>query len=347
MREIKKVMTVLYNYSEEDLKTVRELFHPAEVVSISLRDNEGIVEALKTADVAFIWGDPDERYLNAKNLKWIHCGHAGLNRFAKKELFDHGLIVTSSAGRSAPALAEHIIMFILAHTYRFDKMFDAQRGHEWGFEGIQDLRGACGKTLGILGMGNNGVELAKRAKAMDMEILAYDVREEKPDNVDEYFSMAKGENYDEILKRCDFLALCLPLNNKTYHMISEREFKLMKETACIINMARGAIIDEEAMVKALKEGWIGGAGLDVFEQEPLPKDSALWDMPNVFITPHTTPQVPDRTSKVLSILKENIRRYRNEEKMINQLTQADIFDKVPTQSLEEMYRKYNQKNQKT
>lgn len=343
MLEIKKVMTVLF-YEDEYMERIREMFYPAEVVSLSPRDNAGIVEALKTADVAFIYGDPDDRYLQAENLKWIHCGHAGLNRFAKKELFEKGLIVTSSAGRSAPALAEHIVMFILALSYQYDKFIDAQRKHAWGFEGMQDLRGACGQTVGILGMGNNGIELAKRCKAMDMKVMAYDVREEKPDNVDEYYSVTKGETIDKILQKCDFLAICLPLNNKTYHLISEREFKLMKSSSSIINMARGPIIDEKAMIKALKEGWIHGAGLDVFEEEPLSRDSELWDMPNVFITPHTTPAVPDRTSKVLDILQENIRRYKNEEKMLNQLTEADIFDVVPSLSLEEAYKKYYANN---
>jgi len=339
MREIKKVMTVLF-YDEKYMKRLRDMFYPAEIVSLSMRDNEGIVEALKTADVAVIFGDPDDRYLQAPNLKWIHCGHAGLNRFAKKEIFEKGLIVTSSAGRSAPALAEHIIMFILAHSYRFDKFLEAQRNHDWGFKGMDQLRGACGKTLGILGMGNNGIELAKRAKALDMKVLAFDAKEEKPANVDDYYSAAKGENTDEILKECDYLALCLPLTNKTYHLISEREFKLMKPSACIINMARGSIIDEKAMIKALKEGWIDGAGLDVFEEEPLSKDSELWDLPNVYITPHTTPQAPDRTDKVLDILEKNIQKYTNEEVMINQLTETDIFDVVPSLSLEEAYRKY-------
>ena len=326
MRDIKVVMTTV-SYENKYMKRIIEDFAPAQVIILNNTDEQGIAEALKIADVAVIPGDLDQRFIDADNLKWIHCGHAGLNKSAKKEVFEKDLIVTSSAGRSAPALAEHIIMFMLSLSFNIDRLIDAQRAHKWGIEGQNELRSLVGKTLGIIGMGNNGIELAVRAKAMGMKVLAFDTKPETPANTNKYYSTSQGQNIDELLVESDFVALCVPLTNKTHHMISGRELKMMKKTACIINMARGAVIDEKVLIQALKEGWIAGAGLDTFEQEPLSENSDLWDLSNVYITPHCTPQVPDRTGVTVDILSKNIRHYRSEEKMLNQLTQDDMYTK--------------------
>ena len=326
MSDIKRVLSTV-PYAAPYLARVREIYSPAEVIQVDEQDSEGNAQALTYVDTAFIGGDLDDRYLSAPNLKWIHCGHAGLNKFARKEIFDRGLLVTSSAGRSAPALAEHIIMFMLALAYQIERFITAQRAHVWGIEGQDDLRGLYGKSVGIIGMGNNGTELAVRAKAMGMRVLAFGNRMETPANTDVYYSAKRGDVIDALLRESDYVALCVPLTNETYHMISTREFKLMKPTACIVNMARGAVIDEQVLIQALREGWIAGAGLDTFEEEPLSADSGLWDLPNVYMTPHCTPQVPDRTARTLDILQENVRRYRAGEPLRNQMTERDIFSK--------------------
>ncbi len=326
MKEIKYVMTTVM-FQEKYMKRIREMFLPAKVISLDKDDDEGIRKALEYVDVSIVGSDIDKRFLDAKNLEWVHCCHAGINKSAKKEVFEKGLKITGSAGRSAPALAEHVIMFMLALSYNICKFIDAQRAHKWGFSGQEKLRSLVGKTIGIIGMGNNGTELAVRAKAMGMTVLAYDRKEEQPDNTDKYYCVQRNETIDELLTESDFVALCVPLTDVTYHMISTKEFKLMKSTACIINMARGAVIEEKVLIKAIKEKWIAGAGLDTFDKEPLDKDSELWDLPNVYITPHCTPQVPDRTGNVIDIISENVRRYRLEEPMLNLLTQDDMYTK--------------------
>jgi phosphoglycerate dehydrogenase-like enzyme len=279
--------------------------------------------------VALLAGDLDERYLHAPHLHWIHSDHAGLNKSARPEVFERGLIVTSSAGRSSPALAEHILFFMLALTYNYSAFYKAQLAHQWGVPGQDKLRGLYGRTIGIIGMGNTGKDLAVRVKACGMRVLGYRRRKtELPPAVDKLYSADQGESIDTLLEESDFVALALPLSDATYHLIGERELALMKSSAFLINLGRGAIIDEVALVTALRNRGIAGAGLDTFKQEPLPPDSPLWDAPNTLITPHATPQVPDRTGRSLDIICENLRRYRADEPLLNVLTADDVYSQT-------------------
>jgi phosphoglycerate dehydrogenase-like enzyme len=326
-REIDYIMAAV-SYEERHMRRIEQIFSPCKVHFLNSGDSKGIDEALKIADVALVNSDIDSRFLTAPNLKWIHCGHAGLNRSATKELFETDLMVTGAAGRSAPVLAEHAFMFMLNHSYRINKIINSQKLHQWGFDGQNDLKGLYGKTIGIFGLGHTGKEVVRRAKAMNMRILGYNRSEHgNSDDIDQFYSSEGGDGIEEILKESDFIVLSLPLTDKTYHMIGKKEFSLMKETAYIVNMARGAVINEKEMIIALKKGIIAGAGLDTFEQEPLDRESELWDMENVLITPHCTPTVPDRTGASLDILEENVKRYKSNEKMINLLTKADIYTK--------------------
>ncbi|WP_284646504.1 D-2-hydroxyacid dehydrogenase [Paenibacillus silviterrae] len=325
MNDIRLVLTTVY-YDEVNYKKLVDSFAPATVVRFRRDDHEGIQEALKTADVAVLGGDLDERFLEAPLLKWVHCDHAGLNRCARPEIFERGLRVTSSAGRSSPALAEHAMFFMLALAYQYPKFLEAQRAHYWGVPGQNDLRGLYGRTVGIIGLGHTGSELAVRAKAMGMNVLGYRRSSAPPPTgVDRLYCGENGDTIDELLANSDFVVLAVPLNNKTHHMIGRRELSLMKHTSYLVNMARGAVIDENALTEALYAGKIGGAGLDTFTKEPLPADSPLWDAPNTLITPHTTPQVPDRTGRSIDIIRENIRRYRVGEPLLNQLHPSDVY----------------------
>lgn len=325
MRDIRVVLTTV-NYKDEHFRKLAEAFVPAKVIRLRRDDHEGIQQALKIADVAVLGGDLDERFLQAPLLRWIHCDHAGLNSCAWPELFDRELLVTSSAGRSSPALAEHAIFFMLALAYQYPRFLDAQRAHQFGVPGQEELRGLYGRTVGIVGMGHTGSELAVRVKAMGMRVLGYRRgAAPAPPGVDRILCAENGGTLDELLVDSDFVVLAVPLNNSTHHLIGRRELSLMKRSAYMINMARGAVIDEDALTEALYAEQIGGAGLDTFTKEPLPLDSLLWDAPNTLITPHTTPQVPDRTGRSIDIIRENISRYRAGEPLINQLRSSDMY----------------------
>lgn len=297
------------------------------VIRVDARDDIEVEAALRKAEIAILPDDLDVRHLRAPKLKWVHCDHAGLTRSARPEVFARGLIVTGSAGRSGPALAEHVMMFALMLGSRYPDFYEAQKRHEWRRSPeMSQLRALCGRTIGIIGMGHTGTELARRAKAFDMRVLGYRRRDAAlPEGVDQMFSADNGDSIDPILEQADILALVLNLSDKTHHLINDRALRLMKSSAIIINLARGPIIDTEALMAALKEGRLAGAGLDVTDPEPLPADHPLWDTPNVLITPHFTAALPDRSERSLQMIIENIRRYRAGEPMLNQITQDDLW----------------------
>ncbi len=147
------------------------------------------------------------------------------------------------------------------------------------------------------------------------------------EGVEKVYASAEGDSLNEMLAQCDYVVLCVELNDSTYHMIGEEQFKAMKDSAYLINMGRGALVDEPVMIEALKNGVIAGAGLDTFEQEPLPADSPLWDLPNVLITPHVTPQLPDREERMLSYVYQNLKAYREGGEFVNRVTPRNIFSK--------------------
>ncbi|MBR0407529.1 MAG: D-2-hydroxyacid dehydrogenase [Clostridia bacterium] len=328
MPEIREALVTVYA-KQEQLDRVFEVLKPAKVnyvMPYAPGAKERIAEAVKTADVAILNGDLDDSILAGKNLKWIHCCHAGLDRSARPEVFERGIILTSSSGRSAPALAQHALLFIEALTYDLPMLFKAQKDHRWAASREYSQKtGIIGKTIGIIGLGKNGSEMARLAKTFDMKVLGWDRRRGEKPNVDEIYGSEDGDDLNTLLARCDYVTLCVELNDKTYHMIGAEQFKAMKNTAFLINMGRGKLIDEPAMVEALKAGEIGGAGLDTFEVEPLPQDSPLWDMDNVIITPHCTPAMLDREERMLDYAIQNIHAYRGDGNFVNRITEKSIY----------------------
>ena len=313
-------------YDGEHKHRLKEIFAPAEVRFVDPFDAAGIQRALQSADAAILSGDLDTRFLSAPRLKWVHCDHSGIERSAAPQPEENGVIVTGSAGRSSPALAEHAMLFMLALSYDFPAFLDAQRARRWGFPGMNRLRGLYGKTAGIIGMGHTGKELALRAAAFGMHVIGYRRKAlDAPRGVDSVYSAESGDRLDRVLRSADFVVLAVSLNNETRHLISSRELEMMKPTAYLINISRGLVVDESALVNALLKRRIAGAGLDVFETEPLPTDSPLWHAPNTLITPHVTPQVPDRTGRSLDIIEENLRRFLAGDELVNQLQPEDTF----------------------
>lgn len=324
MRDLTIITTL--GYEEAHWSAFTQALEGARILRFGGPDDPGFAEALAHADVAILAKDPDERILEASNLRWIHVDHAGLDRAAKPQAFRPGLSITGSAGRSAPVLAEHALFFALNLAYNAAAFGEAQRAHHWGVQGQENLRGLFGRTMGIVGFGNTGSELAIRAKALGMRVVAYRRRSgATPDTVDLMLSADAGDSLDTLLAESDFVVLALGLSEATYRLIGKRELALIGPTGYLINMARGPIVNEEELIQALREGVIAGAGLDTFEIEPLPADSPLWDLPNVIITPHVTPAVPDRTARSLEIILENVRRFAAGEPLLNRLMPEDVY----------------------
>lgn len=328
-REIRSVLATLL-YQPDEIEQLRQAFAPAEFLHLHPREAEGIEDALKRVDVAILQTDIDDRFLSAPHLKWVHCDHSGLTRSARPEVFEKGLVITGSAGRSAPALAQHAFYFALALTFDAKRLFELQASHVWTrIPGYENRLALWGKTLGIVGFGNTGQEMARLGKAFGMRVIAHRRSAgETPANVDLMLSKDAGDSLEPLIEESDVIMLAVPLNDETHHLFSTAEFSRMKDQAYIINMARGGVIDQEALISALHAGQIAGAGLDVTDPEPLPEDSLLWDMDNVVITPHITPKLPNRTQRSIDTIVENIGRYRRGEDMLNALTPRDVYTRL-------------------
>lgn len=327
-RTIKKVLATV-PYTGEHWDTLVKALEPAEIVRVKHSDTAAVLEAIKNVDVAIVSGDVSVEMLNAaKNIKWIHGDFAGLNGSAHPEIFEREIILSSSAGRSAEVLAEHAFYFMLSLVYDSRTLEKNQQAHVWDNRAIAEKRGLITRTLGIIGYGNTGKHLVKLARAFGMKILVYSrSARPAPEGVTKFYSQEKGDTIDELLKESDIVTLSMSLSDNTKHMIDERALSLMKPTAYLINMARGPVVDEKALYNALVNGTIAGCGSDVFEKEPLPPESPLWNLPNIYITPHNTPAVQDKVGASLRYILENIKHYKAGEPLINILDKRDLYTK--------------------
>jgi phosphoglycerate dehydrogenase-like enzyme len=319
---------VTLNYTGKHWKMIEQALYPAEIIRCAPEDDAAIKEALGEAEIAILAGDINETFLtHGQKLKWIHCNHAGINNSSRPEVFERGILLTSSAGRSGPVLAEHVFYLLLSLVYRARLVEQQQREHVWK-NIYSESCGLYGKTMGIIGYGYTGQETAARAKAFGMKVLAYD-RAFPPllPHVDKAYHASTDTGVDELLRESDVIVLAVRLSDATFHLIDKRAFSLMKKSALLINMARGAVVDENALAEALANGDIAGAGSDVFETEPLPANSPLWDLPNMVITPHCTPEMPDMPGNCVAIICENIDLFRKGKPLNNAVDARDVYTK--------------------
>ena len=326
MPKIKKVVATVW-YNKKNMYDLRRVFPDAEFCYVDFFDKEKLEKEVKDADVAILMGDVDPCLLGENTLKWIHCDHAGLNGSARPEVFARGIPVTGAAGRSAPVLAEHCIYFMMQGCYHTKELLRAQENCTWGVDGMNTWRGLYGRTVGIVGMGNNGRMLADRLHAFGMNIVAYDKFPIKGyDYISQKYCADAGDTIQPLLEQSDFVVLTLALTDETYHMINKDTLAQMKDGAFLVNMARGGIVCTEDLIEALKSGKLSGAGLDVFEEQPLPPESPLWKMEQVYITPHSTPQVPDRAARSVEIIRENAQRFEAGEPLLNRMRPEDAMN---------------------
>lgn len=252
-------------------------------------------------------------------LRWFQATSAGIDRLDAAGLLpalkSRGITITNVSGLHATPIGEYVLGVMLMFAKGAHRFVRAQSRREWLRYMPAELRG---KTVGVVGMGAIGTEVARLAKAFGCRVLAIrrSASERRSDSpfADELLPPA---DLRYLLGESDFVVLATPLTSETRHLIGEAELRAMKPTACIINIARGAIIDEAVLVRALKEGWIAGAGLDVFEQEPLPEESELWGMENVILSPHISGGTEIYNERALEIFRENLRRYLDGRPLMN------------------------------
>jgi len=311
MSEEVKIVSTYRALSPKHIEQIREVSRRAKVEVVT--EKEKIFSAVEDAEIMVDAGMFDRQvFMASRGLRWVHAVSAGVERYLFPEFVQSPIMLTNSSGVHGIPISEMILALMLMLTKQLHKSMRFQLAGRWDKLFPDEL---AGKNVGILGLGNIGMETAWRAKCFGMKVLALEKRAmRRPVYVDEILG---PEDLAYFLSESDYLVVTLPLTGETYHMIDEKELRLMKPNAYLINVSRGAVVDNAALIKALTEGWIAGAGLDVFEKEPLPEDSEFWKLGNVIVTPHISGSTPYYADRVTQIFCKNLVRYLEGKPLVN------------------------------
>jgi phosphoglycerate dehydrogenase-like enzyme len=273
---------------------------------------ERLFEEIADATVLFCGTVKPEQFLHARQLRWIHSSQAAVHQFLFPELINSNVVLTNAREVHGVVVSEHVMALMFALARRIPESVRFQSKHTWGQEILlkehhvpDELAGA---TLGLVGLGSIGRNVAQRASAMGMKVIA--VREHagrpKAEHVEEVFPASQMQ---QMLAKSDYVVLSPPVTPATKGMIGRDQLAAMKPNGYLINVGRGPLMDEAALVEALRERKIAGAALDVFDQEPLPPESPLWDLDNLLITPHTGGMTEKMWERHYAVFAENLRRF--------------------------------------
>ena len=259
-------------------------------------------------------------------LKWIHFGVAGLENNLFSDLLKSKTIITNASGIHAGPVSEFVIAAILYFSKRFKDSQEFMQTRTWKqWEVAKQMIQLKGKTLGIIGFGSLGKAIAKKAKAFNMKVIATRRLQKKVENKKIVDELIPVSNLSHLLKNSDFVVIACPLTPLTKSMISKKELSQMKSSAFIINIARGAIINEVALIEALKSKTIAGAALDVFDIEPLPKESPLFTLDNVFLSPHISGNFLEYQHEVVVQFSDNLNRYLSGKDLKNRVCKKRLY----------------------
>jgi phosphoglycerate dehydrogenase-like enzyme len=302
---------VYYPFTPEQIDGLRAVAAGAEVLHVTTE-----VEAARLAPeaTALLGHFPPAVFAAARRLRWIQSFSAGVDNFLYPAVIESDVVVTNMAGVYASHGAEHAWALLLALARGLPHFLRAQAGREWRRAPVVELSGG---TMGIIGLGGFGCEIARRAAGYDMTVLALDpVRTDPPEGVAELRPPTREALLD-LLARSDAVMIACPKTPATLHLIGAAELRVMKPTAFLVCVTRGGIVDEAALVGALRNGELAGAGLDVFEREPLPPESPLWDLENVILTTHVAGTSQHRPQRTFEFFRENLRRYVSGDPLLN------------------------------
>ena len=249
----------------------------------------------------------------APRLKWIQLVTAGVDYLPHTGLLSSEVTLTTARGVSDVPIAEYVIGAMLGHARGTLRCLDNKSARRWARFVGSELQGG---TLGIIGLGSIGSEIARRIRSLGVNVVASDpyVSGDRARSV-----QATLMPLEQLLATSDYMVVTLPLTPETTKLIAGREFEMMKPSAFFVNVSRGAVIDESALVQALRSGRIAGAALDVYETEPLPRESPLWDIPNLYLSPHIAGSSGRHPERVTDLFCENLRRYVAGEPLVNVL----------------------------
>ena len=269
---------------------------------------------LAEAEVLFGFIPPKNIIARAPKLKWFQVTSAGVDRHQGTEIWNSKVILTGVSGIHATPIGEFVMGLMLMFAKNTPLSFKMMQTREWQRYMSGTLRG---KTVGIIGLGHIGGEVARLSKAFGMKVIATRRSAKTAGKVKNVDLLLPSSRMKELLGQSDYVVLTLPLTPDTTHIIGEAELKAMKPTAYIMNIGRGSLIDQEALIKALDEKRIAGAGLDVMVPEPLPKENRLWDFDNVILSPHISGGMEDYMLRATELFCENLKRYIAGKKLLN------------------------------
>jgi phosphoglycerate dehydrogenase-like enzyme len=288
------------------------LRHDFPVEVVQRNSYEGIETELRDAEVMFTLSLRPQQFEAAKQLRWIHAPTAAVHQFMFPELINSDVVLTNSTEVHGPVVAEHVIALIFALAKKIPQAARFQQKRVWGQERMwnegQHLKEVAGATLGLIGVGSIGRRVARMTSALGMRVIAVREHVEKgrPEGVEVVFSPSQ---LGELLGQSDYVVVGAPLLPATTRLIDGQRLTMMKPGAFLINVGRGPQVDESALVDALRSHRIAGAALDVFEHEPLPPDSPLWNLENLLITPHTAGLTEKLWDRHYALFSDNLRRY--------------------------------------
>ncbi|HEY2232819.1 MAG TPA: D-2-hydroxyacid dehydrogenase [Candidatus Angelobacter sp.] len=288
---------------------------------IQLQNYDRVPQEIADTDVFIGLSLRPEQFAAAKRLRWIHSPAAAVHQLMYPELIKSSVALTNSTGVHGPVVAEHAITLLLALAKRLPQAMQYQAKHEWSqnqlWQGSPRPREVADSTVLIIGMGSIGREFAARAKALGMRILA--IRENPAKGLDGADAVYRSAQIDEVLPQADYVLLCTPVTPAATGIMNAARLSKMKPDAYLINVARGPLIDEAALLDALQHRRIAGAALDVFNQEPLPADSPFWFLDNILVTPHTAAVTDRLWERHYRLIVDNMKRFLAGERLLNEV----------------------------
>lgn len=285
---------------------------PPEIVPI--RDDPGAGADPATCD-AFVTFTHQPRLLEA-DPAWIHTTLAGVEEFPLAEYEHRGVVLTNSTGFHGDSVGDTTLGLMLTLARRLHEFVANQQTHTWAFPDWDAAFTLPGERVCIVGLGTVGGGVAKRCAALDMDIVGVQRSDDDVAAVDEQYH---PDDLHDAIADARFVVLGVPLTEETRHLLGAAEFERMREDAYVVNVARGEVVDEAALIAALREGEVAGAALDVFETEPLPEDSPLWDFEDVIISPHKASATNRYHLDIADLVKENVRRFRSGDELRNRV----------------------------
>ena len=285
----------------------------------SPRDQAAVDRALPEAEVVLGWAVRRENFTLAKRLRWIQLTAAGVGHTLFPEMVESDVVLTNGRGIHAVAMAEHTIGVILAFVRKLHLARDEQNRKRWTqkeqWAGTPAFGELGGRTLGLVGLGSVGEAIAVRARALGLRVLA--VRKHPRPGAGPADEQWGPERLPDLPARADFVVLAPPLTAETRGLIGREQLARMKPEAVLVNLGRGKLVDEDALIEALRDGRIAGAALDVFRDEPLPAASPLWEMPQVIVTPHVSGLGPRYWERAMDLFARNLHAWRAGEPLVN------------------------------